>query len=413
MAALRNRKMGYVLNLVYDKWNETEDIPIPNGLQWNELGYTNKNEVYYSLSSFQMKTFENMEVIDRRIEDVKMFPNENFFYHVWCITPFDDFFCNGKLPISDHVIDLIRKNKNLYLIFMNECEYETEMSMKHLDNIINDLNINPDQVWMINNNSKLQEFKEELNCNINVHTNKKMCTANSWHTLDLNLDKKDLFVCHNRMPKIHRYALLILLKKHNILKDINWSIVHGWGHSEDYSSIFTQDDINYLSTEINYFNSIEIYKSKYEKEYDNFENKNNQTVFFESKTHENAYFNIVTETNFLSNDIHITEKSFKPFTYYQFPLILASYQHLKYFRNGYELDLFDDVINHDYDSIKNNRDRIFKFVDEIKRINNNKDFFIDFYKNNKDRFIKNREKILSFNHDYDYNFFKKLNRYGQ
>ena len=49
--------------------------------------------------------------------------------------------------------------------------------------------------------------------------------------------------------------------------------------------------------------------------------------------------------------------------------------------------------NNDYDEEENHRDRLFKFVKEIKRINDNREFFIDFYKNNRVRFEENLRKI--------------------
>jgi hypothetical protein len=113
-------------------------------------------------------------------------------------------------------------------------------------------------------------------------------------------------------------------------------------------------------------------------------------------TFENSYFNITTETEFSTNLIHITEKSFKPFYGMQFPLILASYHHTKEIKKRYDFDFFDDIINHSYDEIKNNRDRLFAFANEIKRINDNKNFFIEFYKNNKQRFIMNNLKSMEY-----------------
>ena len=102
-----------------------------------------------------------------------------------------------------------------------------------------------------------------------------------------------------------------------------------------------------------------------------------------SHNYKNAYINIVTESQFidLGNVIHITEKSFKPFFYYQFPLILASYNHIKYFKAAYPgLDFFDDILDHSYDDIKDDRDRLMAFFDQVKNINNNKQYYINFYK---------------------------------
>jgi predicted nucleic acid-binding Zn-ribbon protein len=74
-------------------------------------------------------------------------------------------------------------------------------------------------------------------------------------------------------------------------------------------------------------------------------------------------------------------------------MILASAHHIREIKKKYDFDFFDDVINHDYDDEENHRDRLFKFVKEIKRINENKEFFIEFYKNNKFRFEENLRKI--------------------
>jgi hypothetical protein len=94
---------------------------------------------------------------------------------------------------------------------------------------------------------------------------------------------------------------------------------------------------------------------------------------------------------------------------YQFPLILASPKHTKAIRKRYGFDFFDDVIDHSYDLELDHRERLIKFVKEIKRIKENKDFFIDFYKNNKERFIRNNELAKKLTHDTnDKDFIKKL-----
>ena len=59
--------------------------------------------------------------------------------------------------------------------------------------------------------------------------------------------------------------------------------------------------------------------------------------------------NIVTESCYLEDEIHITEKSMKPFYFYQFPLFLASYGHVKHLKERFGFDVFDDILNHSYD----------------------------------------------------------------
>jgi hypothetical protein len=48
-------------------------------------------------------------------------------------------------------------------------------------------------------------------------------------------------------------------------------------------------------------------------------------------------------------------------------------------------------------------------VNEIKRIHDNKDFFIEFYKNNQQRFEDNKNRIYKLLFDKrDFTFFKNL-----
>jgi hypothetical protein len=136
------------------------------------------------------------------------------------------------------------------------------------------------------------------------------------------------------------------------------------------------------------------------------------THFESFESYINSYVNITTESAFerQMNTIHISEKSFKPFFYYQFPIIVASQHHIKKMKELYDLDFFDDIINHDYDNEFDHKKRLLMIIDEIKRINNNKELFINFYKNNQDRFENNKQKIiglLDFINE-DYNFFKNL-----
>jgi hypothetical protein len=71
--------------------------------------------------------------------------------------------------------------------------------------------------------------------------------------------------------------------------------------------------------------------------------------------------------------------------------------------------MFEDIIDHSYDDVVNHRYRMFKIVDEIKRLNEKKEEIREFYKNNYERFEKN--KIIIYNilkNTDDYLFFRNL-----
>jgi hypothetical protein len=351
------------------------------------------------VSTEPMRVFHNTKIKNWKISDVPNNPDKMFYYHVWNRNGWNNrFFADENLPIDKEVIRMIKTNKNLALIIMNECEFEKKQALERLDKIVKKLRINPKQVWFIHNGEKLPEHKQELNTDINVHASRSMSTSvqGTFPPVRLRTMKtpNQFFLCHNRSPRIHRYGILCLLKKYGILDDTNWSLVGGYNFNNQkflFKDIFRFEDVLELLDEIQYFTKIDIKKSNYETIYDELDDREVQRLPSEPNTYENSYVNITTETNFVGEDIHITEKSFKPFFYFQYPLILASHHHLKYFREAYpELDFFDDIIDHSYDDKKNDRDRLLAFVEEIKRIHQNKEFFIDFYKTNKHSFQKNQ-----------------------
>jgi hypothetical protein len=410
--------MDNVLNLVYDDWPLGQEFPNANrpkdvDVLKKQYDINSPWEVSYKT----MSNFKNVVISNHKIDDIGKFTNKKFFYHIWHRAPLvDNFFDKGILPVDKNIIDLIKNNKNLYLIFMNEVEVESKISLEKLNNILISNNIDASKVWVINNNQQLDDWKTELNTNINVHSCRllpQMFLNECPTKWKLDKESGSFFMCHNRSPREHRYALLVLLKKYGLLSDTNWSLINGWQSDKSnpmikYSSIFTSNDLVELSDEINYFENIDTFKSKYELDFINFDDRINQIIFNNTKSYENSYVNITTETNFQNEVIHISEKSFKPFYYFQFPLILASYHHIKYLKKVYKFDLFEDIINYDYDNIKNNRDRLFAFIEEVNRIHNNKELFIKFYKNNKERFIKNHNILAHYKNEYDYNFFKQL-----
>jgi hypothetical protein len=88
---------------------------------------------------------------------------------------------------------------------------------------------------------------------------------------------------------------------------------------------------------------------------------------------------------------------------------VASHHHIRHLKEIYGFDMFEDIIDHSYDDVVNHRDRLFKIVDEIKRLNGKKEEIKEFYKNNYERFEKN--KIIIYNilkNTDDYLFFRNL-----
>ena len=171
--------------------------------------------------------------------------------------------------------------------------------------------------------------------------------------------------------------LLSYLKKLEILNDVNWSYREGETnftcdkHSE-FEDILSKKDFDFIGDEFFFINEV-VSKNA------DFENETNDLPYIGHiseivKDQENSYVNIVSETLFLEEDVvQITEKSLKPFFYYQLPLFCATHHHVKSLKEKYDFDLFSDIINHDYDDEYDNIKRMKKLVLEIKRLNDNKE----------------------------------------
>ena len=112
------------------------------------------------------------------------------------------------------------------------------------------------------------------------------------------------------------------------------------------------------------------------------------------ETFNQSYINIITESHFDIMDIHITEKSFKPFYYFQFPLFLASYNHIKKLKEEHDLYLFEDLIDHSYDNEPNDRKRMSMVIEEISRLSLMRNDIQNYYKSNIMNLNKSTLKIL-------------------
>lgn len=423
--------MQKVLNLVYDHFDEYTDEPIPNITfryphrrvcdsmnlikhYIDDTSYTDK---------FRQRTCSMPEVYDN--------PTQNYYYIInHGGEMIGDFFENGITPFNDKVVECLLKCPNFFVMFLTEHEPDCEGSFKKILDFVRKSGINEKQIYIVNNNYKLPEYNEKYQSQINVHTI-RFVPHSSTKVLDKvggcdfePIKEGKFFQMFNKSPKIHRYGLLCLLKKNNLLGDINWSLVPGYDCQpieSYYYPLFSKEDRDMLNEEILYFYNLHFKKSDYEigKDWFNeFSEVNNKDfpiwmhVPEYPKNYENTYVNIVTESMFLdvNNNIHISEKTFKPFYYYQMPLILSTHNHIKMVKLKYGFDFYDDIIDHSYDDEPNQRKRLDMFVNEIKRLSENKQMIIDFYKNNKQRFMENKQRVVNVLKvvDEDYLFFESL-----
>jgi hypothetical protein len=388
--------------------------------------YFNEVEIRNELES-PSRNVHNVKICN--IDDVTKTPNENFYYIVTKIGEYLNFTNEIDIvkTIPTNIKECFINNENFKIIFLELNESDFDETIEIVDYRLKKENLDSKKVYYINANHKLENLKNKNNSDINVYTinhgQYANCQRLSFTNVTFESEKEFLFMIHNRALKSHRLGILCLLKKYKILGDVDWSLLRAFqikslilsdGNIVNwfFKDVFNEEIQKSLKNEVDYFSNFEIKKSKYEYEY-NFDeggHRYDHHDAYKVKTYSNSYINITTETNFVSPYIiHITEKTFTPFNFYQIPIFVATYQHVKYLRDMYGFDMFDDLVNHSYDNEIDNGKRLFMIADEIRRLNENPQEVKDFYKNNEDRFIKNRNIIFEILNDKrDYNFFQSL-----
>jgi hypothetical protein len=423
-------------NIVYDQWDGERSIPNAKNLCLDSHGI--KDPYYLILHYYDDTNLKSDRFKIKRCKIDEINSQENYYYIINYSCTLSDLFIHNNIVdneveldfLSDEIKDSLIKKDNFFIMFLSEHEPDDIIGYESLIKYIEKNNLPAHKFYLVNNNSNLDELKNKFETKINVyklnfipHSSTKVLTRIGG--VDFLEEKTGkFFMCFNKSPKVHRYSLLLFLLKNNILNNTNWSLVPTWDCNFDRGylfKMFNSNDLDMLSYEINELKKIKIKRSDYEVNenyFNEFEelNRENMPIWIhvpESlESYKQSYFNITTESMFYSSlqNIHISEKSLKPFYYYQFPLILSTPHHIKKMKEVYDLDFFDDIINHDYDNIIDDKKRLFAFVNEIIKINSRKNDYINFYKENKHRFLENRKKIENILNivDKDYLFFEGL-----
>lgn len=404
--------MDDFLNLVYEDY--IDENPSPNG--YNTIG---KNEVRLSDNFFYFYGINNIKRY--RLNEIEKFGNKIFILPINYIRSLGEYLPIDKM-ISSGVIEYLKKNSNLKILLINEHEPEGVNVVIKLISSIRDLKLDESKFYLLNNNALLNEYNEKLKTKINFHTLNTLSLLTSQAIVNFTpeyLENKNgkFFLCHNRNPKPHRYGILSLLKNKNILQYCDWSIVsQSLSKRIDInkklfmSSIFEDSDLIKYHDDIEFFYNHPYKESEYEINNGWFNGGYFEwNKIYNIKSFENTYVNIVTESEYFDQSVHITEKSLKPFFFYQLPIIIGSHRHIEKIREIFGFDFFDDIIDHNYDKEINPHKRIKLIFEEIIKLNRKKDYIIDFYKKNKERFVENHQKVLKLKYDKkDYNFFKNF-----
>ena len=394
----------FTINLVFDNFDENGN-PIPNGSHIPKLRASLQNELIND---------DNIKSKLHHIDDVTN--DDTFFYIIHYHINLNDIIYESFI-VSEKAIECC-KNKNLKIIFVtyhevNHNEFEV---LQQMIKYISNFGLDENNFYYINNNSKLEEYKNILNTKIHTHTATylfELIAARIHNKQPVFKENKEfLFLCHNRKFRMHRLNTLCFLKKYDILKNTDWTFLDTEFSWNDFEIQELTGYFSFVADEVNYFKKIGLKYSKYEsKDIKELTHKNGGdiTLIATEECFTNSYINIITETYFDYPETHITEKSFRSFYFMQLPIFVATHEHVLHLRKQFGFDMFDDLIDHNYDLEKDPLKRMKMVYNEIKRLNDNKDLVIEFYKNNKDRFEKNLDLFRNiYKQNQTINFFKKI-----
>lgn len=429
------RGKNKVIRLLFDEWKPR--YPIPNAgfsagnAEFNyPQGLINFYErFYHEQLGFQLKSLPCKSFRLSEIESDK-----EYYYVIKTVLGFSELVPNYDFKLSQEVIDVLINKPNVYFLFVREHESETKEDFDYLVDYFQSKFIPLDKIILLSNNTLLEDKCKSLNIrfhklNLLSLTSSSVFTALGSTFIEDKTGK--FFISYNKTPKLHRYGLLIWLHYYNLLNDIDWSLI-GKSNIDNgmLSNIFFDEDLKNLQPSIEFFNQLE---TKYSIAEENTNWINPKTLEISQSVRKpldgsagasgglmlpepvdsylQSYLNLVTESFFEDDleSIHVTEKSFRPFFFYQIPLILGSQHHIKYMKEEYGFDFYDDIIDHSYDNEPNQTKRLKMFSEEVFRLSNQKNEIKLFYKENKNRFEKNKQIVVNLPNDTkDFYFFKSL-----
>lgn len=162
-------------------------------------------------------------------------------------------------------------------------------------------------------------------------------------------------------------------------------------NSNDFSSYFKKDYDKVISLGILEASTFEysisddrnIYPDADNNNYDNFLNKL-------ENYYTNTFIEIIAETSFTEDCFLVTEKTLNSIYGCNFPIFISS-KGIVTFLRGMGFDMFDDIINHSYDSIDNPIERCFQAINLNRRLLEDIDHTKNVWKNNKERLLNNVE----------------------
>jgi hypothetical protein len=214
-------------------------------------------------------------------------------------------------------------------------------------------------------------------------------------------------MCLNNNPRPHRVGVVLYLMYMNLFDNIHVSFVskERWESNVEYTNetilSFIYPRHNELRHKLRDLSLEHKFKSTSEYVYDDDEDKHSSNMdnFFKNllPKYQNVAIEIITESTSLEYSAHLTEKFVHCVLGKCFPIIIGTVGNVDLYRKlGY--DMFDDIIDHSYDSEENPFYRMKMAIDLNIHILTNKEMAISMYHENEHRLDKN---ISNYYKGYD------------
>lgn len=347
-----------------------------------------------------------------------------------------EFFCKNYITR----LDKVSKSEKFDIIFigsnqLNDCdgilEYATDTTIFYIDSVTessgfygvyentlnfkNKLGLNSKQVVLVcdvisdNDFDNITDFKVFNSKYFSFYayltfTHDSFSVFNGhqlqmMENLPLICDRTKLYVSRNGRFNEFRAYTLYQLTKHNL---IDSGIISAFFYGSNKTIHKDFNDVTYFNKFMDREYWDNVVASKFPITIDNFflgwdenENANISGELHHADVFSNAYVDLVTENiNYSDKSFEyntLTEKSLKPFLFYQLPIFITYANNLKCLRDmGF--DLFDDILDNNYDLIEDPKERIDLAVSNLLKL---KDVNLSEYVElNKHRFINNRNLIF-------------------
>ena len=266
----------------------------------------------------------------------------------------------------------------------------------------------------------LFEKSHEINCILNgkesgvfnlskpykEHKHSAMTIEDFTSTKDVK--RKSNFLCLNRRMRPHRLATLCVMNKHDLIKN------------NEVSFQFTIDDCPYYVENV----LDEERKLKYEKDFHEVKSMEYQWVDYpiameakdgihhgygweNCKPYMDSYFSIVTETDFTNPTGYVSEKLWKPISFFQ-PFILVGNPGSLKFIKEFGFKTFSPLIDESYDEETNAMHRFAMIESEMVRLGKmSKEDIHTWYWHMEDIYTHNYNLFMDYAKNYN-NFNKEF-----